>query len=293
MDDPAGRDLVRRHVGDVAAVDDDGAVAGLLRAADGAQEGRLARAVGAQQGHDLAVLDVEVNVEKHLEPVIEDVDAAADKKPGLALFFEPACLLAGGGGKQRVATITLEEIGGGVRHQAAEDEERQGEEEHGLVAIVLADQRKDGHKDVPGDGGEVRHLVALATDLGGDHLAVHRQQPRPAQGAAEVEHEHEHAEQPERWQERHAAGADDGDEEQQSYYAQDTARGAFAERINQAATEDAAKQPGDDGGQEEEAPLTYGEVVLVRQDKGQKDKGREKADIPEDVGHEEAPYRSR
>ena len=83
-------DLVGRHVGDVAAVEHDGAAGRLLDAADGPQQRRLARAVGAQQGDDLALLDVEVDAEQHLHAVVFDVDVAAHEQ----LAAPPAWLAA-------------------------------------------------------------------------------------------------------------------------------------------------------------------------------------------------------
>ena len=46
--------------------------------ADGAQQRRLAGAVRAEEGDELALLDVEVDVEQHLRAVVGDVDVAAD-----------------------------------------------------------------------------------------------------------------------------------------------------------------------------------------------------------------------
>ena len=79
LHDAAG-DLVRRHVGDVATVEHDGAARRLLGAADGAQQRRLAGAVGAEERDDLALLDVEVDAEQHLHAVVVHVHVAADQQ---------------------------------------------------------------------------------------------------------------------------------------------------------------------------------------------------------------------
>ena len=60
MHDAAARDLVRRRVRHVAAVEDDRAVGRLDEAGDRLQQRRLARAVRAEQRDDLALVDLEV-----------------------------------------------------------------------------------------------------------------------------------------------------------------------------------------------------------------------------------------
>ena len=59
LGDAEAGDLVGRQVGDVAPVEDDGAVIGLDDAADGPQQRRLAGPVRAEEGHDLALADLD------------------------------------------------------------------------------------------------------------------------------------------------------------------------------------------------------------------------------------------
>ena len=74
--DAAPDPLVRRHVGDVAAVEDDAAGGGLDAAADQADEGRLAGAVGSDDGADLARHDGEVDAVHRLQPAIKAAEPA-------------------------------------------------------------------------------------------------------------------------------------------------------------------------------------------------------------------------
>ena len=76
-DDPLGRRLVRVGERDVVAVVDDGAGARLGEAGDGVEERRLPGAVGAEKRHDLALVDLEVDVEQHLRLSVRHVEAAA------------------------------------------------------------------------------------------------------------------------------------------------------------------------------------------------------------------------
>ena len=75
LDDAERGDLVGRGVGDVAAVEDDGAAIGRDDAGDRLQERGLAGAVGAEQGDDLALVDLEVDAEEHLHVAVGHVEA--------------------------------------------------------------------------------------------------------------------------------------------------------------------------------------------------------------------------
>ncbi len=96
--DDAG--LGRLHgigVGDVAAVEEDGAADGVDEAADGLEQGGFAGAVGAEQRDDLVLLHLDVDAEQDLDSVVLDVDALADEKGPVG----PAggeCLAEGGAG---------------------------------------------------------------------------------------------------------------------------------------------------------------------------------------------------
>ena len=62
-------------MGDVAAIEEDGAADGIHESAYCSQERRLAGAVRAEQGHDLALVDVEVDTEKDLDvPAVGDLE---------------------------------------------------------------------------------------------------------------------------------------------------------------------------------------------------------------------------
>ena len=54
--------LARRHVGDILAVEDDGALGDLLQARKAAQQGGFAAAGGAKQRHKVTLLDTEIDV---------------------------------------------------------------------------------------------------------------------------------------------------------------------------------------------------------------------------------------
>ena len=69
-------DLVGRQVGDVAPVEDDGAVVGLDHPADGPQQRRLAGAVGADEGDDLALADLDRDVGQDDDAVVADAELA-------------------------------------------------------------------------------------------------------------------------------------------------------------------------------------------------------------------------
>ena len=95
---PQRGDLVRRRVGDVAAVEDDRALVGLDHAADGLEQRRLAGAVRAEQRDDLALVDLEVDVEEHLHVAVVDLrargTAAASPGPGGARRGPPSAAAA-------------------------------------------------------------------------------------------------------------------------------------------------------------------------------------------------------
>ena len=88
-------------VGDVPPVEDDGTLVGLDHAADRLQQGRLAGAVGAEQGHDLALVDLKIDVEEHLHLAVVHLQAPAQHQldPTLAALGEED--LGAGGGQVR------------------------------------------------------------------------------------------------------------------------------------------------------------------------------------------------
>ena len=75
-------DLVRRHAGDIAAVEVDRAFARARVAADCHHQRRLAGAVGADQRDDLAVVDVEVDALERLYAPVKRGHAAHREKWG-------------------------------------------------------------------------------------------------------------------------------------------------------------------------------------------------------------------
>ncbi|MEZ5208836.1 MAG: hypothetical protein R2690_18110 [Acidimicrobiales bacterium] len=103
-------DLVRRGVGDVTALEDDGAGVGLDHAGDGLQQGRLAGAVGAEQRHDLALVDLDVDVEEDLDVAVAHVELADQQlleRPLPGLVEE---LAAGGHRRPHVGDVLLEQL---------------------------------------------------------------------------------------------------------------------------------------------------------------------------------------
>ena len=88
LGDAEAGDLVGRQVGDVASVEDDGAVIGLDHPADGPEQRRLAGAVGADEGDDLSLADLDGHVGQHGDPVVADAELAhgQERQPaGLAV----------------------------------------------------------------------------------------------------------------------------------------------------------------------------------------------------------------
>src|SRR3546814_8296356 len=81
-DAPVGGD-VGAEVGDVLAVEGDGASLGAHQAAHALEQGGLAGAVGAEQGDDLSGGDVEVDPEEDLDRAVGHVESAA-RQQGLA-----------------------------------------------------------------------------------------------------------------------------------------------------------------------------------------------------------------
>jgi hypothetical protein len=73
-------DIVRRHIGNVAAVEDDLAFARARIAEDGHHQGRLAGAVGADERDDLALIYLERDALKRDDIAVEGLDAADGKK---------------------------------------------------------------------------------------------------------------------------------------------------------------------------------------------------------------------
>ena len=78
--DATRRDLVRRGVGHVAPVEDDGAPACLDEPGDRLQQRRLAGAVRPEERDDLALVDLEVDAEQHLHAVVMHVDSADEQE---------------------------------------------------------------------------------------------------------------------------------------------------------------------------------------------------------------------
>ena len=74
LDDTLCRNLLRRRVGRVAAVEDDRPTRRGREPGDGAQQRRLARTVRAEQRDDLALVDLDVDAEQHLHAVVRDVE---------------------------------------------------------------------------------------------------------------------------------------------------------------------------------------------------------------------------
>src|SRR6266511_2465018 len=74
--DPEPRSLVRRHLGQRLALEEDLAPGGRQDARDGAQRGRLAGPVGADQRDHLALVDRQAHAAQRLGVAVVDVDVA-------------------------------------------------------------------------------------------------------------------------------------------------------------------------------------------------------------------------
>ncbi|EGE57986.1 hypothetical protein RHECNPAF_3500035 [Rhizobium etli CNPAF512] len=73
--DAQARNLVCRHLGDIAALEDDRALASLWAAADRHHQRRLAGAVGADQADDLALVDLDIDAGQCTDIAIIGFDA--------------------------------------------------------------------------------------------------------------------------------------------------------------------------------------------------------------------------
>ncbi len=145
LGDAEAGDLVGRQVGDVAAVEDDGAAVGLDHAADGPQQRRLARPVGADQGDDLALADLDLDVGEHGDAVVADAELADGEEREPAGVAVPQHLGPGAHGGPHVADVALDEAAGAGHDEAADDEDGDQDEE----AVAEADRvahRTDGRE---------------------------------------------------------------------------------------------------------------------------------------------------
>ena len=125
LGDAERRDLVRRRVGDVAAVQDHRTEVGLGDARDRAQQGRLARAVGPQQREDLALGHLQVDVEQHLHRPVADLQVLDDQQLRAAVVPVDECLRAGQRRTPCVVDVALD-------HRAArrDDQATDGQDRH-------------------------------------------------------------------------------------------------------------------------------------------------------------------
>ena len=139
-------DLVGRQVGDVAAVEDDGAVIGLDHPADGPQQRRLAGAVGAEQRHDLALADLDLHVGEHGDAVVADAELAHREQRQPAGVAVHEHLGPGAHGGPHVAHVALDETAGAGHDEAADGEDRDQDEQAVAEADRVA-QRADARED--------------------------------------------------------------------------------------------------------------------------------------------------
>ncbi len=105
------RPLVRRHVGDVLAIEEDAPFGGSLEARQHAQQGRLARAGTAQQREDLALMNAQRDViDRHR--FVELLGDAIDLQQHLlVLALATEGLLVGAGGNGHARTPEMKKVG--------------------------------------------------------------------------------------------------------------------------------------------------------------------------------------
>ena len=142
-DDAAGGDLVGRGVGGVAPVEHDRPAVGGHHAGDGLQERRLPCAVGAEQRHDLALVDLEVHAEEHLDVVVAHVDVADEQQLHLAPRSLEADLGLGRGRGPHPADVGLHERAS-RRQDGRADQEDRDHDQHALPdPVAIGDAADD------------------------------------------------------------------------------------------------------------------------------------------------------
>ena len=150
-DDAAPNMFVRRQERDVLAVVEDGAVRRRRQAADGAEQRGLAGAVGAEQGDDLALVDVEVDVEQHLHRPVVHVDVAAHEELRVAALFGFARDLRRHGCRGRGADVRVDRRAGRGEDEGADEVDRHQDEDAAAQPEVVADRARDDEDDVTRD----------------------------------------------------------------------------------------------------------------------------------------------
>ena len=141
LGDAEARGGVGVGVGDVSAVEDDGAPDGIEQAADGAQQRGLAGPIGAEQGHDLALLEFQVDTEQHLHLVVGDIELV-QREEGVAR--------SRGLRVQRLVDVSSHEGSDGDSDEAPGGDKDPQEDEGDAPAVGVSDPAGDqGEEEGP------------------------------------------------------------------------------------------------------------------------------------------------
>ena len=157
--DAAPCHFVRRRVGHVAAVEHDRAVRRLDQPRDALQEGRLARAVGAEQRDDLALVDLEVDVEEHLHAVVTDVEVAHEQQLGETLAAQVRDLRLRRGRRPHPVDVGLHVQRCRRERPRADQEDRHHDQEALADAPVVGDVADEQQRRHAGHDEERRHRI--------------------------------------------------------------------------------------------------------------------------------------
>ena len=143
-------DLVGRQVGDVAPVEDDGAVVGLDHPADGPQQGRLAGAVGADEGDDLPLADLDGHVGQHNDAVVAHAELAHGQQRQPAGLAVGQHLVPGAHGGPHVLHVASDEAAGAGHDEPADDEDGDQDEQAVAEAHRVAHRPDDRQHEEAG-----------------------------------------------------------------------------------------------------------------------------------------------
>ena len=180
LHDAAIGDLVRRRVGDVRAVEEDRAVDRRRPRPEMAlEQRRLAGAVGAEQGDDLALVDLEVDVEQHLHAVVVRRRGcgrpAAWPRRGCAGGRTSACAAVE---VHTFVDVALHIGRGRGQHHGADQEHRDHHEQPRADAVAVGDPADHVQGDQAREDEQRRHREAQRSHLGRDGQRERGEDPR-------------------------------------------------------------------------------------------------------------------
>ena len=147
-------DLVGGQVGDVAPVEDDGAVVGLDHPADGPQQRRLAGAVGADEGDDLPLADLDGHVGQDDDAVVADAELAHGQERQPAGVPVDQHLGPGAHGGPHVLHVAGDEAAGAGHDEPADDEDGDQDEQAVAEAHCVAHRPDDREHEEAGQHEE-------------------------------------------------------------------------------------------------------------------------------------------